>query len=72
MVFVIFSGGWKKSIAKKIIKEYDKKNVLTQYLTLNSKFWDDTKNAFEKAAEKLERENQAKKEEEERLKKLRD
>lgn len=55
LVFAIFSGGWKKSIANKIIKEYDKKNVLTQYLTLNSKFWDDTENAFEKAAEKLEK-----------------
>ena len=46
LAYVIFSGGWKKAISKKIVNAYDKKNVLANYLTQNAAYWTDTENAF--------------------------
>ena len=55
LAYVIFSGGWKKAISKKIVNAYDKKNVLANYLTQNAAYWTDTENAFKQASEKLEK-----------------
>lgn len=55
LVYVMFSGGWKKTISKKIVNEYDKKNVLVSYLTQNTTYWFDTEKAFKQASEKLEK-----------------
>ena len=54
LVFIAFSGTWKKTIAKKIVEKYDENNVLSNYLSQNSKFWSDTENAFKIASAKLE------------------
>ncbi|MGE1063576.1 dynamin family protein [Megasphaera paucivorans] len=53
-VFAFFSGGWKKSIAKKIVAEYVKNNVLDKYCTVISNYWQDTEIAFNASADKLE------------------
>lgn len=54
LAYAMFSGGWKKTIAKKIVKEYDKKNVLSHFVSLNSEYWSDTEDAFNQASSKLE------------------
>ena len=54
--FLLFSGGWKKNIAKKIIEQYDKGKVLLKYKEYISIYWRDTKDAFIKCAEKLDNE----------------
>ncbi len=56
LAFVMFSGGWKKAIAKEIVKKYDKKNVLSHYVSLNSQYWSDTEEAFNQASNQLEKE----------------
>ena len=56
LVFIVFSGGWKKTIAKKIVEKYDENRVLSNYLSQNTKFWSDTENAFNIASAKLEEE----------------
>lgn len=53
-VYMIFSGGWKKSIANKIVKKYDEQNVLHSYLSQNKQYWLDTEKAFMQASTKLE------------------
>ncbi len=53
-VFALVSGGWQKSIAKKIVKEYDKQNSLQKFTDVINKFWDDTQTEFETAADHLE------------------
>ena len=55
LAYAMFSGGWKKSISKKIVKEYDKENVLASYLSQNTTFWSDTKEAFIQASAKLDK-----------------
>jgi len=53
----IFSGGWQKSIGKKLVKEYDETNALEKYKVFIRKFWlDDTIKAFELAASEMEKE----------------
>jgi len=53
--FGILSGGWQKSVAKKLVKEYDKSNALKQYEGFISKFWlEDTTTAFNTAADAME------------------
>ncbi len=55
LVYVMFSGSWKKAISKKIVNAYDKKNVLANYLTQNTTYWNDTEKAFKHASGKLEK-----------------
>jgi transcriptional regulator with XRE-family HTH domain len=59
-VFAFASGGWQKSIAKKIVKEYGKQNALQKFTDQINKFWDDTQMEFETAADHLEKEWQQK------------
>ncbi|WP_455537138.1 dynamin family protein [Prevotella koreensis] len=54
-VYVLFLGDRRIKIAKRIIKEYDKNKVLSNYLSQNSKYWSDTEVAFSTAANKLEK-----------------
>lgn len=55
--FGILSGGWQKSIAKKLVKEYEKVNALNQYENFINKFWlEDTITAFNTAADAMEKE----------------
>ena len=53
-VFAIFSGGWQKSIAKKIVAEYDKNNCLLKFKDVIVDYWKDTEIAFNASADKLE------------------
>lgn len=53
-VFAIFSGGWEKSIAKKIVAEYDKNNCLLKFKDVIDDYWKDTEIAFDASADKLE------------------
>lgn len=55
LVYVMFFGSWKKAISKKIVNAYDKKNVLANYLTQNTTYWNDTEKAFKHASGKLEK-----------------
>ncbi|MEK4885936.1 dynamin family protein [Bacillus sp. FSL W8-0223] len=51
--FAITTGTWKKSISKKIIKEYDKQDALSKYENVITSFWIDTEKAFEQADDKM-------------------
>ncbi len=53
-IFAIFSGGWEKSIAKKIVTEYDKNNCLLKLKDVSDGYWKDTEIAFNASADKLE------------------
>lgn len=53
-VFAIFSGGWQKSLAKKIVAEYDKNNCLMKFKDVIDGYWKDTEIAFNASADKLE------------------
>lgn len=53
-VFAILSGGWEKSIAKKIVAEYDKNNCLLKFKDVIDGYWKDTEIAFNASADKLE------------------
>ena len=53
-VFAIFSGGWEKSIAKKIVAEYDKNDCLLKFKDVIDGYWKDTEIAFNASADKLE------------------
>ncbi len=55
-VFAIYSGGWEKSIAKKIVAEYDKNNCLLKFKDVIEDYWKDTEIAFDASADKLESE----------------
>lgn len=55
-VFAFISGGWQKSIAKKIVKEYSNQDAVTQFTTEIEKFWKDTEDAFTVAANHLDAE----------------
>lgn len=52
--FLLFSGGWKKNIAKKIVKQYDDHHVLQSYTSNIKKYWDDTETAFIAATNRME------------------
>jgi hypothetical protein len=55
--FGILSGGWQKSIAKKLIIAYKEENALQKYEDAIEKFWQtDTKLAFNTAADAIEEE----------------
>lgn len=55
-VFSLLNGGWEKSVAKKIVKEYDAKNALMKYKEVIENYWDDTAEAFNQAADSLDAE----------------
>ncbi|KGX88666.1 hypothetical protein N781_09715 [Pontibacillus halophilus JSM 076056 = DSM 19796] len=59
-VFMLGSGGWKKNVAKKIVKEYSKQDALNKFSNVIDEFWDDTEFAFNSAADALEEEWQKK------------
>lgn len=50
---LLFSGGWEKSVAKKIVKEYDTKKCLMKYNEVIQNYWKDTERAFNAGADKL-------------------
>lgn len=52
----LFGGGWEKSIAKKIVKAYEKNDVVAKYHNAIVNYWDDTDSAFNKATKKLDEE----------------
>ena len=55
-MFAIFSGGWEKSTAKKLVEAYEKENVLEQYRDIIKKFWlTDTVTAFNSSADAMEK-----------------
>ena len=56
LFYAIFAANWKETIAKKIVKEYDKKKVLEECQKSIAKYWDDTKVAFISAADNMEKE----------------
>ena len=56
LFFGIFAANWKEAVAKKIVKEFDKKNVLDDCLKSIEQYWDDTKVAFISAADNMEKE----------------
>lgn len=54
--FAIFSGGWEKSLAKKLVKAYDDQDALMKYKKAINSFWEDTQKAFGAAADNMEKE----------------
>lgn len=56
LFFAIFAANWKETIAKKIVKKYDKEKVLEEYQKSIAKYWDDTEAAFVSAADNMEKE----------------
>jgi len=55
-IFVFLSGAWEKSIAKKIVKEYDSNDSLMKFKNSIEQFWSETEVAFNSAADSLEKE----------------
>lgn len=51
--FAITSGTWKKSVSKKIVKEYNKHGAFAKYEEIINAFWTDTEKAFEKADDNM-------------------
>lgn len=49
----LFGSSWEESLAKKIIKEYDKQNGLKKFKENISKYWKDTRVAFSKAMDNM-------------------
>jgi transcriptional regulator with XRE-family HTH domain len=57
ILFGVLSGGWQKTVAKKLVKEYEKANANKQYEEFINKFWvEDTTTAFNTAADAMEEE----------------
>lgn len=56
LFFGIFATNWKEAMAKKIVKEFDKKKVLEKYQMAIAKYWDDTKSAFISGADNMDKE----------------
>ena len=56
LFYAIFAANWKETMAKNIVKEYDKKKVLEDCKKSIAKYWDDTKSAFISAADNMEKE----------------
>lgn len=57
-MFSLLSGGWKKSVAKKMIKEYNKEDTIEKFNEVIIKFWSDTEKAFISASNTLEKKYQ--------------
>lgn len=56
IVYSILLGNWKKSVAEKFIKEYDKQRILEKFTQTITNYWKDTCTAFNLAAENMEKE----------------
>ena len=54
--FALFSGGWKKKVAKKIYEAFDDEDALLKYFNCINKFWYDTEVAFNAASDNMENE----------------
>lgn len=54
-VFSLASGSWRKGVAKKIIKEYEKQEALNQFTEAIDIFWNDTEKEFTVAADYMEK-----------------
>ncbi len=52
-VFGIFTGTWKARVASRLIKEYSKERVLSQYEDRIDAYWDDTEIALEACFDEL-------------------
>lgn len=44
----LFGGGWEKNVAKKLVKAFDDNNVIEKYLEEVDRYWNNTKDAFDK------------------------
>ena len=49
----LFGGGWEKTVAKQIVKTIENENVAEKYRDAISKYWTDSEDAFNQAADKL-------------------
>lgn len=49
----LFSGGWEKNVAKRIVKVYEENNIGEKIRKEINNYWKKTENAFDEAAEKL-------------------
>lgn len=58
-IFAVFSGGWKKSLAKNLVKAFAENNVGATYGEVIEKYWQDTQAEFDKAADNMEKEWQS-------------
>ena len=56
----LFTGGWRKKIAKNLVKQYEDNNILDSYISQIKDFWEKNKDAFNQAATGLEEEWQNK------------
>ena len=52
----LFGGGWERSVAKKLVDSYEKNQIAEKYRSAIKKYWEDTEEAFVKAADKLDEE----------------
>lgn len=52
--FALLGIGWKSTLAKKIIKEFSKNNVVDDFNKAIEKYWEDTRFAFNVAADNME------------------
>lgn len=55
VAFNIFSGSWRKSLGKAIVKQLDEKNTLRSCQDTLDKYWKETEDGFNSVAENLER-----------------
>lgn len=49
----LFTGGWEKSVAKKIVKAFDENDFAVKFQRTIEEYWDQTEKAFDKAAADL-------------------
>lgn len=52
----LFTGGWKKSVAKKIVSQFEEIHFLNQYQNFSYSYWKQTSDAFDAAAKELDNE----------------
>ena len=55
-VFAIFSGGWRKSVAKKFVESCRNERVLDKLQSNMNTYWNDTQAAFNASADSLDAE----------------
>lgn len=58
-MFAVFSGGWQKVLARKLVKSFEDNDVYSTYIHIIETYWSDTQTAFNKAADTMEAEWQA-------------
>lgn len=52
----LFTGGWQKSVAKKIVATFDENNFSEKFRDGIREYWDQTRKAFDEAASELDKE----------------